>query len=991
MQNFKIIIIVLFICGFILSANANDIQVSTFNELINSHPISGDTIEFLDDLTSDSTIGYNFYGLNITFQGQQHSINGNSIYGGFVLNKDSLFNQIELLNCKGQEYNRSNFAGAIYNSGGFLTMNNSAFRGNFANSGNINFAVGGAIYNLNGGTIDIDSTIFENNYSNGASAYGGAIANGYQAGVAADMIISNSIFQNNYTTGSVFPYGGAIYNNGDLTISGTKFDSNYSKGEIGSYVSGGAIYNEGTTNISNSEILNSNTEGSNYSSVTGGGIYNSKDLVISDTNFVGNTGSANNNAIIVGGGVYNTGSVTIQNSKFSSNMAKGNQTTTVLGGAIYNNNEININNSSIDSNLAIAGSDSDVAGGAIYNIGKGVISNSIISDNIAQGSNGTDIKGGAIYNNSNLQIISTSLMNNNIDTSAIGDGGAIYNNTNGNIVIKDSTISGNKISTTAQSGEGGAIYNAGIISIENTTFQNNLTSSGNENDIYNANGTVNFEGDGTTNILSGISGDGLVTKSGDGTLNLGGTNENYTGNFDFEQGTINLLANASYFSAQNTSLGNNVNFNMQNNQINNINWGNLNLNGTTNLFVDANLVQKNMDTISADSISGSGTLFVRNINLEGAPESQDIVLPFANSVLKDYVSYTPTTLSTPIYDYNVFYERSSGDFNFVRSNLNPAILTSEVATQLGGYLVQLETYKNVFANYDMVMILPENLRNSFSLQNKTAASSNQFAFSPLLIPEQRKGIWVKPYSTFENVPLKNGPDVSNVIYGTIVGGDSQLNKLGRDWYNISGVYVAYNGSHQAYQGNSIYNNGGLLGFNSAFYKGNLFSVWTANVGANSSESNTSYGKDNFAMLTAGIAQKTGYNIHLLERKLIIQPSVITSYSFINTFNYTTASDVSINTEPLHALHVEPGVKFIGNFKNYFQPYVSVSFAWNLIDHASFRANDVTLSDLSVKPYVQYGVGVQKRWGERVTGFLEGMIRNGGRNGIGLLFGLRFSI
>ena len=145
------------------------------------------------------------------------------------------------------------------------------------------------------------------------------------------------------------------------------------------------------------------------------------------------------------------------------------------------------------------------------------------------------------------------------------------------------------------------------------------------------------------------------------------------------------------------------------------------------------------------------------------------------------------------------------------------------------------------------------------------------------------------------------------------------------------------------------------------------------------------------MLNTGIAQKSGYNFEVFERKMIIQPSIMTSYSFINTFNYTTASNVNINTEPLHALHIEPGIKIIGNFKNYLQPYLSVSMAWNIIDHARFQANDIYLTDLSVKPYVQYGVGVQKRWGERITGFLEGMIRNGGRNGIALLFGLRISL
>ena len=65
--------------------------------------------------------------------------------------------------------------------------------------------------------------------------------------------------------------------------------------------------------------------------------------------------------------------------------------------------------------------------------------------------------------------------------------------------------------------------------------------------------------------------------------------------------------------------------------------------------------------------------------------------------------------------------------------------------------------------------------------------------------------------------------------------------------------------------------------------------------------------------------------------------------------------------------------------------------WNIIDHAKFQADDVYLPNLAIKPFVQYGAGVQKRWGDRVTGFAEAMIRNGGRNGIALQFGFRISI
>jgi hypothetical protein len=47
--------------------------------------------------------------------------------------------------------------------------------------------------------------------------------------------------------------------------------------------------------------------------------------------------------------------------------------------------------------------------------------------------------------------------------------------------------------------------------------------------------------------------------------------------------------------------------------------------------------------------------------------------------------------------------------------------------------------------------------------------------------------------------------------------------------------------------------------------------------------------------------------------------------------------------------------------------------------------------LSVKPYVRYGIGVRKTWGERFTGFLQCYFTNGGRNGVGLQTGFKWTI
>ena len=868
MKIYSYIIPLFIIVIFSQTVFADDIIIDNFNELITSTPVSGDILRFTNSLNSSSSIGEHFLDLSITFDGNNHSIDGNNTFSGFTFNEETLFNQLDIKNCKGQTYGAYSYAGAIFNEVGSLKINDSIFQNNFIDSNGLNIGSGGAIYNITGGNVSINNTLFENNYTDGASSYGGAIANDNTRGEGTVMTIDNSAFKNNYSEGSVLPYGGAIYNSGKLDINNTSFDNNKTFGEE-SYAS--------------------------------------------------------------------------------------------YGGAIYNLGEININNSSI-------------------------------TNNHSDGDEMTIVRGGAIYNNGSLVIDNSDISNNYVNSQLYGDGGAIFNNTDGTVTIKNSLLENNRINQSQAGSEGGAVANIGTLIIENSTFRNNLKSDTNPNDIHNyPNGKIIFNGSGTTNILSGITGSGEIYKESSGTLNLGGTNNNFIGSFIVNGGTVNIMPESRYFSAQNTTFGNNINFNLQNNEIDNINFGNLNLNGKANIYADVNLNTNIADRINAASVSGSGSLNLARITLEGTPKEAFVSIPFADSVLKDYVNYSPSSIQTPIYDYSSSYNSANGNLVFRREGFNSSAYIPAVAAQLAGYLTEIETYKNVFSNLDMVMIESQTWGKSLSFANKTADSNGRFAFSPNLIPEQRGGVWVKPYSYFEKVQLKNGPDVSNVSYGSILGLESPLVELKKEWYGLYGAYVSYNGSHQAFSGNSIYNNGGLFGLNAVFYKGNFFTAWTANAGANSAEASTFWGKDNFAMLNAGIAQKTGYNFETLKKKLIIQPSIMLSYTFVNTFNYTTSADVSINANPLHAIHIEPQIKLIGNLKNYLQPYISVSMIWNVIDKTNFQVNDVYLPQLSVKPYVQYGVGIQKRWGDRITGFFETMIRNGGRNGVALQMGLRISI
>lgn len=259
------------------------------------------------------------------------------------------------------------------------------------------------------------------------------------------------------------------------------------------------------------------------------------------------------------------------------------------------------------------------------------------------------------------------------------------------------------------------------------------------------------------------------------------------------------------------------------------------------------------------------------------------------------------------------------------------------------------------------------------------------------LPETSNGMWVKPFTTFEKVNLKGGIGVSSVTYGSLYGGDSDMYDLGKGFKGVISTFVGYTGSHQSYNGISMNQQGGTLGMTGTLYKGNFFTGLTVSAGASAGEAYTQYGRDGFAMMTSGIANKTGYNWEINDGKVIVQPSLFLGYTFVNTFDYTNAAGVRIDSDPLHAIQVIPGVRIIGNTANGWQPYLGVDMVWNIMGETNVMAQDVRLPQLSVKPYVQYGVGVQKTWGEKFTAFFQTMVRNGGRNGVSLSGGFRWLI
>lgn len=378
------------------------------------------------------------------------------------------------------------------------------FDGNFAvattgTNDNKKDSTGGAISIKEDGEYSVVANIngnFTNNYvsTNSTNALGGAIYNEGTLTVNGDFIANKAISESGKA------YGGAIYNTGDATVSGLYSENSAISG-------GGAIYNTGNMTIKSGSTFSKNEAAS------GGAIYNAGNMTLEDgVQITENTGAVYNNGTLnIGNNVafigntdkyalrVNGGSATVgDNARFISN--SGNSATVYVGGgtvsigenAVFENNVstgmqgggiytstttgLSIGNGALFSGNKVEADKG--AGGALYLKAKDFT----LGDNFTFADNSADLYGGAIYydvykGNDNLAINGYTFTGNKV-TGDLGYGGAlaISNSVSGTVDIKNSLFEGNTATTA-----GGAIANdtdsSVVVTIDGTTFNMNQAVS----------------------------------------------------------------------------------------------------------------------------------------------------------------------------------------------------------------------------------------------------------------------------------------------------------------------------------------------------------------------------------------------------------------------------------------------------------------------------------------------------------------------------------
>ena len=238
--------------------------------------------------------------------------------------------------------------------------------------------------------------------------------------------------------------GGAIYNNGSLTLSDVKLSDNAAD----SY--GGAVFNNGNLVVSDSVFDSNNIVNRGSASVDYGGaaIYNWKEgtLKVTNSNFTNNIKNYKNGDNLVGA-ITTIGNATVSGSNFVNNSGR-------WGGAISATGaELRKNSSTL------------------------TVSNTIFRDNAA-------LYAGAVYIWGSNYNIADCVFDNN---TAFGKGNMTPNNNNGGALVVSQvskfnepitgTISGSKFTNNKAQYGGAAYFNKGFVTITDSVFENNIATA----------------------------------------------------------------------------------------------------------------------------------------------------------------------------------------------------------------------------------------------------------------------------------------------------------------------------------------------------------------------------------------------------------------------------------------------------------------------------------------------------------------------------------
>lgn len=548
------------------------------------------------------------------------------------------------------------------------------------------------------------------------------------------------------------------------------------------------------------------------------------------------------------------------------------------------------------------------------------------------------------------------------DTSLdVTDDNAIQVNKNGHFKIQaknsEVKIAGNSADNSVIALEGGdgdlttVDINGGTQSV---TIDGAIISA-NKDNVVNFEGNVNLNGlldPLTANVANGVMTHTYYADDIAFNLNDGGTLKYADDKYLYDT----AKHNGDY--ALNSITFNGGTLDIANGTASEIKLAKLTLSKYSNIKLDVDLANNKMDRFSDDTdVEGSAKLNISKLNLVSDAKSEETTINFTkDEKLLAATNYTGATSGlkalSPIYTYDVAYDKANGDFSFTRgggssvSDYNPAVYAGSVVGQT------LATIQSTIT------------QTAFSSLNNT-------------LP-QKDNAWVSVIGFDDTVDMKSFNNVDSEMY-SLVGGVNSDAKHFDSFDATYGLYAGYINSEQKYDGNKIEQNGGYIGLDSVLSKGNAELLASVNTGYIRNEDKHSFGNDKFDTYFTGVAVKAGYNYDL-NNGLSVVPNLYAGYTFVNNEDYTSKSGVKIKNDNLHLFEVAPGVKVNKDFNNGWTGYAQAKYAFIMDNGGDADIDNINLPNISAKDYVEYGLGANKALNDSWSLSAEINRRDGGREG-----------
>ena len=446
---------------------------------------------------------------NNTAFGKGNMTPNNNNGGALVVSQVSRFNEPITGTISGSKFtnNKAQYGGAAYFNKGFVTITDSVFENNVATAegGAVDFShasVKDLVVSINNSSFvgnkapvagaiftNVDSKITNSNFTKNTASKGGAVLNEN----GAKLTVDNSTFKDN----AADSYGGAVFNNGELVVFDSVFDSNdiVNRGSAGVDYGGAAIYNweNAKLDISKSNFTNNIKNYVNGDRLVGA-VTTIGNATISDSYFVNNSGRWGG-ALAATGGVSGSAinTIDVDGTKFVNNTA-------LYGGAMFVwASNYTISNSVFDNNSAFGKGDmspNNNNGGALVVTQDNIpVSGKIVNSNFTN--NKAQYGGAAWINEGTVDIDGSNFINN----TATAEAGAIGFDSQYIKII--ATVDGSKFVNNTAGSRAGAIYNLGDLTITCSEFDNNKAQFGDiiyNNNLGNKEGILSINGNKYSNF-----------------------------------------------------------------------------------------------------------------------------------------------------------------------------------------------------------------------------------------------------------------------------------------------------------------------------------------------------------------------------------------------------------------------------------------------------------------------------------------------------------